>query len=386
MLVRSIILVCLCLQRYSEAFSPIGWVVSKPSLNKRTTDPQILAAASNDDSVLDVEFELVQQTEPIEEDKPVGIKPDSEKTLLDLALEANPEFQEIRVPFCDKDQQVINCKLALTAELDGNVYGIGVPFGHAVVVTIEQPDGMVLALDPDDEDNAEILEIMAGALAKYLSKDLKLKKTPSVLTIEGDLDHYTKDWQTEILGKPIDAATLVDDSDDSMESFFAFMKDELGEDEFQQTMDEDFDMNDVDDIDPSLREFFEVAGLGTAAGDLEGMEEIMTGLMSLDDASLDKSSLEESLEAPFKAISTDLEHNGIALKLVGFNFRNGNIYSLVKPLKAYTLVGKMSDDDGLRFNLLTKEESKLVIPRLQDVCRADLKKAGLDLPARSIRE
>jgi hypothetical protein len=116
------------------------------------------------------------------------------------------------------------------------------------------------------------------------------------------------------------------------------------------------------------------------------MEKIMADLMSLDGASLDESSIEESLEAPFKAISTDLEHSGVALKLVGFNFRNGNIYSLVKPLKAYTLVGKMSNSDGLRFDLLTKEESKLVIPRLQEVCRADLKKAGLDLPDRSIRK
>ena len=89
---------------------------------------------------------------------------------------------------------------------------------------------------------------------------------------------------------------------------------------------------------------------------------------------------ETSLEAPFKAISTDLEHEGVALKLVGFNFKDGNIYSLVKPLKPYTLVGKKSnDEDDLRFCLLTKAESKLVIPRLQDVCRADLKVLGLEL-------
>ena len=67
----------------------------------------------------------------------------------------------------------------------------GVPFDHAVIVTVEQTDGTILAMDPDDDENTELLEIMAGALAKYLGEDLKLKRTPQVLTIEGDLRQAT---------------------------------------------------------------------------------------------------------------------------------------------------------------------------------------------------
>lgn len=372
---RNILLLLLCFPRCSDAFSRIGWS-TRPVVSYRTTN-QIRSVASTDDSFLDVEFERVQQKQAIEDEaddvtnKALEDIPDSGKTLLDLALEADPEWQEIRVPFCDQEELFIDCKLAITAELDGNIYGIGIPFGHAVIVTIEQNDGTILALNPDDDENGELLEIMAGALAKNLGQDLKLKKTPRVLTIEGDLDQYTKNWKTEIFGGAIDAPTLLDESDESMDSFLDFMKSELGNQEFESTIAEDFSLNDLDDIDPEWRKLFDIPGLGTESQDEEGFEQMVKNVFNAD---------ETSLEAPFKAISTDLEHEGVALKLVGFNFKDGNIYSLVKPLKPYTLVGKKSnDEDDLRFCLLTKAESKLVIPRLQDVCRADLKVLGLEL-------
>jgi len=344
----------------------------KPSLD-RTMPWHRHQSAGSEDSVLDVEFERVQQmaskSEAISTDEAI---PESEKTLLDLVLEADPESSQVNVPFCDAEQHFVNCRLAITTELDGVVYGIGVPFDHAVIVTVEQTDGTILAMDPDDDENTELLEIMAGALAKYLGEDLKLKRTPQVLTIEGDLDQYIKDWKTDIFGQPIDAETLLDDSDDSTESFFDFMKAELGEEEFQKTLEEDFGLNDLDDINPALRALFDIPGLGTASDDVEGIKDIFSNLGNID---------EESLEAPFKSISTDIDHEGTALKLVGFNFKNGNVYSLVKPFKPYTLVGKKSDDeDDLRFNLLTIEESKLVVPRLQNICRAALKKVGIELP------
>lgn len=341
------------------------------------TIKQIPAVASSDDSFLDVEFERVQRKQDLQDGagdtskKSLENIPDSEKTFLDFALEADPEWQEIRVPFCDQEEHFIDCKLAITAELDGNIYGIGIPFGHAVIVTIEQNDGTILALNPDDDENGELLEIMAGALAKNLGKDLKLKKTPRVLTIEGDLDQYTKNWKTEIFGGAIDAPTLFDESDETIDSFLDFMKNELGSQEYETTMAEEFSLNDLDDIDPELRKLFDIPGLGTESEDEEGFEEMLKSIFNAD---------QTSLEAPFKAISTNLDHEGVALKLVGFNFKDGNIYSLVKPLKPFTLVGKKSiDEDDLRFSLLTKAESKLVVPRLQDVCRADLKVFGLEL-------
>jgi hypothetical protein len=55
----------------------------------------------------------------------------------------------------------------------------------------------------------------------------------------------------------------------------------------------------------------------------------------------------------------------------------------VKLLQPYPLVGTRITEDaeqGVRFELLTAdEEKKVLIPRLEELCREDLTKAGLSL-------
>ena len=49
-------------------------------------------------------------------------------------------------------------------------------------------------------------------------------------------------------------------------------------------------------------------------------------------------------------------------------------YSLVKLLQPYVLIGKYAGDEkeGIRFELLTHEEERVVIPKLEELCQEDL--------------
>ena len=56
------------------------------------------------------------------------------------------------------------------------------------------------------------------------------------------------------------------------------------------------------------------------------------------------------------------------------------IYSLVKLLQPFALIARYNtENEDVRFELLTLEEEKLVVPKLEEVCRDDLAQAGLKL-------
>jgi hypothetical protein len=329
--------------------------------------------SSRDDNVVDADFERIDESAPkaeyandTEEEDGASAEPSS---LFDLSFQSDPEFKEMRIPFID-GENYIDGKLAFMAELDGVSYGIAVPFEYVAAITVEKPDGSVQYVSPDDDENEELMQIMAAQLQEHVGEDLKLKRTPRVLTISGPLDQYTKNWETELLPKPVETKSLLDESEESLEFFQDFMKKELGEKEYENTMQGDGNSDDDDELTAELMSLFNVPGLGDNEDDPAAMQELFDTLLD---------SPEEQL-TDLQNMGDDVSHQGVALKLVSYKFPDKKAYSLVQLLQPYALIGKyVAADDDIRFELLTAAEAKLVVPRLENVCREDLEKAGLQL-------
>jgi hypothetical protein len=298
------------------------------------------------------------------------------KSLFDLSLEADPDFLETRIPFVDNGGSgtggvsCIDVKLAFMAELDNVQYGIGIPFDAVVALTLEKEDGSVQYLSPDLDENEELMEIMAGQLKEQLGDNFRLMRTPRVLTITGPLDEYTKDWKTKLVPKSIQASELMskdhDDEEEELAAFHKFMRDELGDEEYEKTLNEP-----PDDELKELMKLFEIPGLGTKIGDKEGVDEMLASLMNPQD---DFDKAKEALGA------TSLDHEGVAIKLISYVFAWGKSYSLVKLLNPYAIVGRyVADEKSPRFELLSPSEEQIVLPRLEQVCKQDLELAGLQL-------
>jgi hypothetical protein len=323
--------------------------------------------------VVDADFERIdesaskgEETKDVEEEDGTPVEPSS---LFDLSFQSDPEFKEMRIPFID-GENYIDGKLAFMAELDGVSYGIAVPFECVAAITVEKPDGSVQYVSPDDDENEELMQIMAAQLQEHVGEDLKLKRTPRVLTISGPLDQYTKNWETELLPKPVETKSLLDESEESLEFFQEFMKKELGEKEYENTMQGDGNSDDDDELTAELMSLFNVPGLGENEDDPAAMQEMFDSLLE---------SPEEQL-TDLQKMGDDVSHQGVALKLVSYKFPDNKAYSLVQLLQPYALIGKyVAADDDIRFELLTAAEAKLVVPRLEKVCREDLEKAGLKL-------
>lgn len=289
------------------------------------------------------------------------------KSLLELSLASDPEWNHTRIPFMDGGENYIDVKLAFMAELDGVRYGIGVPYDHAAALTIERPDGTVVNLLPDggddDHDHEELLQIMAGQLQEHVGNDLTLKRTPRILTIQGPLEKYTSNWKQRLVPEPIDAKTLLDDSDEDLEFFHNFMKRELGQEEYQKTMQEDDFDSEIDD------EILDIFGEAAKTVSQSSVKDLFPNDDGTDDLFIQE--MEDF-------VNKDIAHDGVALKILSYSLPDGNKYSIVQPLQSYALVGRYTENgEDIRFDLLSPQEAELVIPRLEEVCREDLQEAGL---------
>merc|ERR1711935_185844 len=270
--------------------------------------------------------------------------------------------------------------------------GIGVPFDDVVAIVVQERANKKSSnndkietknIDPDSYENneeyAELMEIFAGQVQEQLGEQYNLRKTPKVLTISGGLDKITNEWQNKVITKPFDVDELLEiskpkDEDNlgkELDSFYKFMKDELGEEEFEKTMNGD---EDEDAMGAELNEImtlFDVPGVeGTSKEDTEGLEELMQSMVK----DIETGEVSEANE-----FIPDTDN--AALKLLGYTFQeSGKSYFLVKPLQPYTLIGRHVEDeeDIIRFELLTPEEDKVIIPKLEEMCREDLEANGLN--------
>lgn len=233
----------------------------------------------------------------------------------------------------------------------------------------------------DNEEYAELMEIFAGQVQEQLGEEFQLRKTPKVLTISGGLDKITKDWQNKVITKPFDVDELLeiskpkdeDDLNKELDSFYKFMRDELGDEEFEKTMNGEDDDDTLGEFNP-LMDLFDVPDIdGTSEKDKETLEDLVES-MSQDIETGEVSEANKFIPNTESA----------ALKLLGYTFReSGKSYFLVKPLQPYTLVGRhvKDEDDIIRFELLTPEEDKIIIPKLEEMCREDLEANGLNFPS-----
>jgi hypothetical protein len=296
------------------------------------------------------------------------------KNLFDASLAADPnlDWSQVRIPFC-RGQEYIDGKLTFTIDMEGVTYGIAIPYDDAVAIVEESPKlGNILYIRPDEPDETgeglELMEIMARQVQEHLGEgELELRKTPKVLTISGGLSKYTENWEKDLVPESLTVKQLLEDDDPDIAEFYEFMRSELGDQEFEKTLKET-----PKDLDPELLKLFNVPGLGDQADDMQGLEAMLKEMV-----------VEEQQDVVQEAQAFETETEGMALRLIGFNFGDGSkAYSLVKLLQPYTLVGKYIDDgdkEEIKFELLTAEEEKLIIPKLEELCRQDLETAGLSL-------
>lgn len=369
-------------RRSSRTSATIGVVLLLPVIDvisawapHRPTRRQTFFRVS-ESNIIDAEFERLEE-EPARavtaaSNTQPSRSPTNLQTLLDMSLNADPETASLRVPFLDMatsdgaSTDYIDVQLAFCVELDDTVYGIGVPFDHAVAIVYETSNRNKNVtqqyLNPDVVENRELCEIMAKQLRDQLSPDLELHKTPRVLTIVGDLNNFTKNWKQDLIPKPIEAQEFLenDDEEDDLKFFHDFMRSELGEEEYEKTLNEEPDEElwnllhlfeepkpDIDfDPEPAYDEFRRQAGWD------------------------------------------QLERDSLGLKLISYVFKDEkrSSYSLIQLFKPFPLVARKvvvnrdsNIEDDTRFELLSAKEEQLVLPKLLDVCRDDLEQAGLSM-------
>lgn len=296
------------------------------------------------------------------------------KSLADLSLDSNPEWKQIPVEFIAMKSRAsarrsIRCKLAFTVDMDGENYAIGVPFDTAVAVIPSDDFSSFQPLDPDDDENHGVLEAAASALSEGFEKAFQLKKTPRILTVEGDLESVTGAFVTD--PKPIPIENLMK-SDDENEAFLdEFFKSELGPNYMEEYLkheneeDEEFfeSMKKYFDLEQSvLPEDSDEAKLETMLeGVLDGSEELdMEELKKLTDVSADN----EMRVFPI-------------LKFLG---PDQNSYYLVQMSNPPALVAKEHPDvDKTQRLLIMPEEAERILPKLEKEFKEKFALAGLNL-------
>lgn len=381
------------------------------------------------------------------------------QSLFDISLSSSmmndPEWYNMRIPFIEPTtsasnrqyndnnddntdnnvEEYIDVKIAFMVELDGNKYAIAVPADIPVMIVKEEENGNnIQNLSPSNSDNDEIIEIMASRLYEtYNNNDedvnnenddgnninidnnnndiIALKRTPRVLTIVGPIEDRIQNWKTTVLPEPISTTELLNDDNEDIDSFHQFMKNELGEEEYKNTINNNND--DIDDIDDiELKELYNTL-LNTNDNVINDDENnaIETLLNSMienpnDDLTIP---MEQILDNTFSGSTNNnnkynsngllsststMDHDGIALKLISYiipsddsknsNKKNKTIrsYSLVKILKPYALVGKYimnNQNNNIQFELLTNYEENIIIPKIEELFYNELKESGLQL-------
>lgn len=334
-------------------------------------------------------------------------------SLVEYSQNQDPEWKSMPVAFCDTlSNTYVDCNLAFYVKDplgDGNEgaeYALGVPCEVPIVVALELGDDQggsssavaadgvvnlskVIPINPDDESDGGSVAVMseeekegifqmaARALMDEFGQKIRLKKTPRVLTIEGNLEGAMGDWKEILLGgvdggkkeggmsfeEALEAYDEIESMDNDEEDFFdKIMKRDLGPDYMKLVEDDD-----DDSMDEELLKLF----------DLESLDEDLDDLMDDIDAKGNKVA-----ENAYEELVQRLQPSA-ALKLVNFLGPGGKEYTILRPLRPVLLLGKEDPDDYTRRILLTREELSEVLPRLESTCREGLEKAGFFLAGSS---
>jgi len=225
---------------------------------------------------------------------------EDELNLIQYSQNQDPEWKSMPISYCDSiSNTYIDCNLVFYVKdpsfksdgsdgagasgYEGAEYALGVPTEIPIVVALELEDenddgkssntrtntvnlNKVLPINPDfeeevegsmtEEEKEEIFQLAARALQTEYGKSIRMKKTPRVLTLEGDLDEIIGNWKDVLLGNNNnkkkeelsidDALNVLDEDDDKEEEdyFDKIMKRDLGDD-YMSLLDDD-------DNDPEL--------------------------------------------------------------------------------------------------------------------------------------
>jgi len=319
--------------------------------------------------IADADFERVCSNDDESEKASVSNENSSKlfesKSIIDMTIDDNNET----FPFLDtQSQNAIFCRLAITSNLEdelGGTYAVGVPEDDGVLMIVERGENEMEYIDPDASENVEILEIMAGALHKYLSKDLQLQRTPRILTIAGDLNQYIEKLPDNLISEDMTVANLIEEPDGDLDKVDEFFKKQFGKEQYDEFIKE-FEQNQFDSDFLKFAKLFE-----------EGIE----------DSGGIRSSPEE-FEQAVRNLGHDFQQDGVGIKLVGFTVKQDDhpktppsIYSLVKPFKPLTVVGRLrrnAADNSIIFELLSPDEEHIIVPKLEQICMEEMKKQGIN--------
>jgi len=288
-------------------------------------------------------------------------------TVADIALDAAPEWKDIVVEFVSKtpsgNLKVIPCRMPFTVNVDGKVYSIGMPFEDAVAILEDDTNGQLSSLvDPDDDANEEVFQLAATALTENMGNELRLRKTPRVLTVQGNLKDITGKYLQENQAEPVQASNLIKDQEEDDDAFFdSFFRKELGEkyEEEFAVVNGDIDANELFDL-------FNVPGLGTE----EDNDEAIKGL--LDEIASDSQA--GSAERAHRDRMVSIANDGAkVLPLFPFTSPEGKSYAFVQFKESPLLVGKEDPKiDKTQRLLLDSKEAALILPRVEDQLKEEL--------------
>jgi hypothetical protein len=168
-----------------------------------------------------------------------------------------------------------------------------------------------------------------------------------------------------------DALNVIDDEDededdggDEGDFFDRIMRRDLGED-YESLVDDD------DDMDEELLKLFRDDSSSSVGSD-DDVDELIN---DLDDISDKEARFKDS---GYDALVRRLQPSA-ALKLLNFLGPGGREYTILRPLRPILLVGREDPDDYTRRILLTEEERRILLPRLESACREGLEEAGFFL-------
>ena len=320
-------------------------------------------------------------------------------TLIEYSQDQDPEWKSMPIAFCDLHSQTyIDCTLAFYVKgTNGEEYCLGVPCEVPLVVGVEI-DGedenaqvtnlaKVLPINPDaneipgcykigDDEKREVFETAARILSDEFGKNIRLKKTPRVLTVQGDLDEIIGDWKEALLGasrtekgrmkRPDieEALKILDEDEEEGEKYFdMIMRRDLGDDYMKLIEDDD------NDLDDDILKLFDVNAEDLEEGDMEEFLKFMSD--SVDHSHFDaKKSFDELLR--------ELKPSA-ALRLFSFVGPNEKQFTILRPLRPLLLVGKEDPADYTKRILLSEDEKKAILPELERVCKSALEEAGFFL-------
>ena len=325
-------------------------------------------------------------------------------SLVEYSQKQDPDWKSMPIAFCDTvSNSYIDCNLAfyvkdpLGQNGQGAEYSLGVPCEVPIVVSLEVADdeendngdnddaaftnlSKVIPISPEhtdedtlsEEEKNEIFQMAARALMEEFGAGIRLKKTPRVLTLDGNLEEVIGDWKEVLLESVSNtkdvgflsfegALNLFDDDNKDGEDYFdKIMRRDLGDDYMSLAEDGD------GEVDEELLKLFDSDSVNKD-GDVS---EVVDFLKNSGDSN--------NIDDDFDTLLQQLKPSA-ALRLLNFITEDGKEVTILRPVRPMLLLGKEDPEDYTRRILLTDEEMAEVLPRLESVCREGLEKAGFFL-------